>query len=132
MNSTFALIAAGLFVASAFYFAVRDASLPKNGWVFPALLSLLFLSFSVAAVVAEGPTGFWPEHVRNLWGNQIWFDLLLAVGIGWYLILPRVKALDMKPVPWLVLVVCTGCIGFLVLLSRVLYLSEKNQRATDA
>ncbi len=132
MNSTIAFLAAGLFVITAFYFAVRDTSLPKNGWLFPALLSVLFLCFSIVAVVNEGPTGFWPEHVRNLWGNQIWFDLLLAVGIGWYLILPKVKSLGMQPVPWLVLILCTGCIGFLALLSRVLYLSEKIQHATDA
>lgn len=132
MTTAFAFTAAGLFVVTALYLAARSSAFSKHGWVFPALLSAAFLSFSLTAVFAEGPTGFWPEHVRNLWGNQIWFDLLLAIGIGWYLMLPKAKSLGMRPIPWLLLILCTGCIGFLAMLSRVLYLSEKTQHATGA
>ncbi|MCX5739995.1 MAG: hypothetical protein NTZ61_16160, partial [Proteobacteria bacterium] len=69
--------------------------------------------------------GFWTEHTRNLWGNQIWIDLLSAVGIAWFLIVPQAKALGMRPLPWLVLVACTGCIGFLAMTARLLYLRDR-------
>ena len=68
----------------------------KNLWVLPAAASFSFLMFSLYAVVQEGPLGFWTEHTRNLWGNQIWLDLLLAASIGWFLIVPQAKSLGMR------------------------------------
>lgn len=69
--------------------------------------------------------GFWTEHTRNLWGNQIWFDLLLATGIGWFLVMPEAKSLGIRPLPWLLLIACTGSIGFLAMIARLLYLRER-------
>ena len=100
----------------------------KNGWLLPAALSLAFLLFSFQAIVSEGLLGFWTEHTRNLWGNQIWLDLLLAVGIGWFLVVPQAKAQGMRLLPWLLLIVCTGCIGFLAMIARMLYLQEHSDR----
>mgnify|MGYP006273661973 CR=1 FL=1 len=92
--------------------------------MFPAILSGIFAVFSILAVIQEGPLGFWTEHTRNLWGNQIWFDLLLAVGIAWTLLVPRARELGIRPLPWLVVVMCTGSIGLCAMLARVLYISE--------
>jgi len=100
----------------------------KNGWIFPAIISVLFLGWSVFSAVYGGATGFWVEHTRNYWGVQIWFDLLLAVCIGWFFIVPKAGALNMKLVPWGVLVLATGCIGFTAMVSRMLYLEEKAAR----
>jgi len=97
----------------------------RGAWLFPAGLAVFFLGWSLVAVFTEGLFGFWTEHTRNLWGNQIWFDLLFAVGIGWYLILPRARAAGMKPLPWLVLILSTGCIGFLAMTARLAYLEER-------
>jgi hypothetical protein len=105
-----------------------DSSRLKNGWLLPAALSLAFLLFSLQAIVSEGLLGFWTEHTRNLWGNQIWFDLLLAVGIGWFLVVPQAKAQGMRLLPWLVLIVCTGCIGFLAMIARMLYLKDHSDQ----
>ncbi|MEO0687327.1 MAG: hypothetical protein AAFY76_20325 [Cyanobacteria bacterium J06649_11] len=102
-----------------------DVSKSKKIWIFPAVLSILFLIFSLFAVITEGSLGFWSEHTRSLWGNQIWFDLLFAASIGWFLVIPRIKAVEMNPLLWLILVVSTGCIGFLAMISRMLYLEEK-------
>jgi hypothetical protein len=97
----------------------------KQIWLLPAALSLLFLLFSIQAIMTEGLFGFWTEHTtRNLWGSQIWLDLLLAVGIGWCFAVPQVKAIGMRPLPWFVLIVCTGSIGFLAMVARLLYLRE--------
>ena len=49
-----------------------------NAWKLPALMSAAFLAFSVVAVFKEGPVGFWYNHTQNLWGNQVWFDLLFG------------------------------------------------------
>lgn len=125
-TSLLPVIAASLFLLFALYVAAKDGTPLKNIWLLPTALSLLFLLFSVQAVITEGLLGFWTEHTRNLWGNQIWFDLLLAAGIGWFFVVPQAKALGMRLLPWLVLIACTGCIGFLAMIARLLYLQEKS------
>ncbi len=115
------------FALTTTFIAVRSFSAGgQNIWLFPAFLSFLFLIWSLYAALREGTTGFWPEHTRTLWGNQIWFDLLFAAGIGWTLIMPRARAQKMILFPWLALIMLTGCIGFLAMLSRLFYLEEKS------
>lgn len=119
-------IAGGVVALGAAIYAMRrERKLSQNAWVVAATVSVLFCVWTVYAVIVEGPTGFWPEHTRNLWGNQIWFDLLLAVGIGWVLIVPRAKAVGMRPLVWLIFVLGTGCIGFTAMLARLLYLEAR-------
>ncbi|MFB9991358.1 hypothetical protein ACFFLM_05115 [Deinococcus oregonensis] len=105
----------------------------KGKWTIPVLLSALFFGFSVYAGVNEGATGFWPEHIRNLWGNQIWFDLLLAVCAGLYVLVPKAKSLGIFPLPWVILTVATGSFGLLAFLGFVLWKQEQvGQLAADA
>jgi hypothetical protein len=118
-------IAGGLFVLFGVAVAAKDDRQMKQIWLFPMVLSLLFLLFSIHTIMTEGLFGFWAEHTtRNLWGNQIWLDLLLALGIGWCLVVPQIKAIGMPPRPWFVLIVFTGSIGFLAMMARLLYLRE--------
>jgi hypothetical protein len=124
VTSLLPVIAASLFLLFALYVAGKKDARMKKTWLLPAALSLLFMLFSLQAVTSEGMFGFWPEHTRNLWGNQIWLDLLLAVGIGWFFVVPQAKALGMRPLPWLALIACTGCIGYLGMIARLLYLRE--------
>jgi hypothetical protein len=125
-TSLLAAIAGALFLLFGLYTATRGDTAIKNVWLFPAALSLLFLLFSLEVIVTEGLLGFWTEHTRNLWGNQIWFDLLLAVGIGWFVVVPQAKALGMRPLPWFLLVAATGSVGFLAMIARLLYLRERS------
>ena len=124
VTSLLPLIAAVLFLIFALSLALGDGSPMKHIWLFPAALSFVFFVFSLYAISIGGPLGFWTEHTRNFWGNQIWFDLLLAVGIGWFFMVPQAKSLGMRPLPWLFLVLSTGSIGFLAMLARLLYLRE--------
>jgi uncharacterized membrane protein len=97
----------------------------RSAWIFPAGLSLLFIAWSLFAMSTEGSLGFWTEHTRNRWGNQIWFDLLLAVSVSWSLFVPRAKARQMNIYPWLIFIICTGSIGLLTAISRLLFLEER-------
>lgn len=96
----------------------------RHGWLIPAAASAAFLAFSVHAIWTAGLGGVWQEHTGSAWGNQIWIDLLLAVTIGWYLMLPRARAAGMRPAAWLPLVVLSGCVGFLAMLARLSYLEQ--------
>ncbi len=119
------IAAALLFVALAVAAMRLAERRPKWLWRLPAALCAGFLAFSLFAVSIEGPLGFWPEHTRNLWGNQIWFDLLLAVGIAWFFIVPQARQVGMRLPLWLLLILSTGCIGFMAMLARLLYLQAQ-------
>jgi hypothetical protein len=126
LTSVLPLIAAALFIVSTVSLSRQH---PHHGsWRLPAIGSLLFFLFSLYATLQEG-LGFWAEHTRNLWGNQIWFDLLLAAGIAWSFIVPAAREMQMRLLPWLALVVGTGCIGLLAMVARLIYLQEQKRGA---
>jgi hypothetical protein len=107
--------------------APAASSHAARAWLWPALLSGAFMLFSLTAVVQEGPLGFWPEHGRNLWCNQIWFDLLLALGTAWFFVLPQASSQGMRPGPWLLLIICTGSMGLLAMVARLLHLRQQDR-----
>jgi len=129
LTELLAFIAAAAFVLFALTLALRSGPAPRGIWMFPAALSVMFLAFSLVAVVQIGPFGFWTEHVRNLWGNQIWFDLLLGVGVALAFIVPQAKALGMNVLLWVLVVAGTGCIGLTAMVARLLFLKERRQAA---
>ena len=128
MNSQIPLLAAiGYFFFSTYLVTRKGAedADKKQRWLFPAALSLCFFAFSLYAVLTEGMFGFWPEHTRNSWGNQIWIDLLLAVGVGWCFVVPKARALGMRLWPWWLLILCTGSTGLLATVARIFYLDSR-------
>jgi len=122
---TLPIIAAGIAALTAILILRGNGHLKNGLWQVPALFCALFAAWSLYAVIQEGPTGFWPEHTRNLWGNQIWFDLLIAITIGWFFIVPKAKALGMRLPLWLIFIFCTGSIGLTAMLARFLYLQDR-------
>ncbi len=121
------IVAAALFLAAiaAPVLAPRRVVDPARLWPLPLAASVLFLGWTLHAVAAGGLAGVWDAHVRSAWGNQVWFDLLMAVGLAWGLLLPRIQRAGMRPVPWLIAVATTGCIGLYLMLSRCLFLESR-------
>jgi hypothetical protein len=107
------------------FIAINPERKMKGSWRFPALLCLAFAGWSIWAILNEGPTGFWPEHTRNLWGVQIWFDLLLAASVGFAAIARPAARLGMQPLVWALFILSSGSIGLLAMFSRYLYLAER-------
>ena len=119
------ITAAVLFLAFVVATVASNGMPMRRGWLVPAALCLVFLVFSLYTIAVEGPLGFWANHSLNLWGNQVWFDLLLAIGIGWFFIVPQARPLGMRLPQWLLIILCSGCIGLLAMLARLLYLREQ-------
>lgn len=117
--------AAAGFIGFLAWRALAQGALPRGAWRWPAGAAALFLGWSLLAVVREGPLGFWPEHTRNLWSNQIWFDLLLAAAIAFAALVPRARAAGMRPLPWALAVLASGSVGLLAMAARLLYLEER-------
>lgn len=105
---------------------VREGQRPSRGWIVPALVSATFLAWSIYAIAQDGLIGFWINHTGTAIGNQVWFDLLIAVAIGWSLLLPRARAAGMRIWPWLALICATGCIGLAAMLARCRYLELRS------
>ncbi|MCI5046505.1 MAG: hypothetical protein MRY59_03300 [Aquisalinus sp.] len=116
-------------IISMIVFALNADSAKTGNWIIPAVLSIVFFLYSAITVSQEGLTGFWTEHISDMWGTQIWLDLLLAIGIGFFLLAPQARAVGMKLFPWLVFILCTGCIGLLAMLARFLYLKDRAESA---
>lgn len=100
-------------------------SVQKHAWKIATVFCAGFIAWSVAAILREGPTGFWPVHTQTLWGNQVWFDLLMALTMAWVLIVPRAKAAGMKLPLWLLFILCSGSIGFSAMLARMFFLESR-------
>ncbi len=94
-------------------------------WAIPAGLGVLFLIFSLITVAQDGLLQFWVNHTANLAGNQVWFDLLIAVAISFYLIAPRAKAVGMPLLPWAIAIIATACVALLPMLARMMWLEQR-------
>ncbi len=120
-------ILAGLATATVvLILALRTRPLGPQAWIAAATLCAAFAGWSLFAIVTAGPFGFWVEHTRNAWGVQIWFDLLLAAGCALVFMVPEARRLGMRPLPWVVLVLCSGAIGLMAMLARILYLRHQS------
>ncbi|MCU0789976.1 MAG: hypothetical protein MUE79_02810 [Nitratireductor sp.] len=118
-----AMAGAAGFVIFAISLALSSTS-RRGTWRLPAALCVAFVVFSAYAVATEGPTGFWPVHSQSAWGNQVWFDLLLAGGVALAFLVPEARRQGMNPVPWTLLVILTGSIGLLAMTARIMHLKE--------
>ena len=101
-------------------------------WKVPAFFSAWFWGFSIYTVAEEGILGFWPNHNSNLWGNQVFYDLLHSVALFWFALLPRARAVRMPILPWFLYVCSTASIGGLHMYARILYLEQKQEEAGNA
>lgn len=99
-------------------------------WLIPTVLGVAFLLFSLFQVSQDGLVQFWLNHTTDLTGNQVWFDLIMAVTVGFYLLAPRARAVGMRLLPWGIAVFVTACIALLPMLARVIWL--ENARAGES
>jgi len=122
------IVAAAAFLLVLGIMSLKDSE-PRPAWTITLALAAIFAAWSLYAIFEQGLSAVWDEHIRNAWANQIWFDLLLAVGTAFALLLPRARSAGMRPLPWLALVACTGSIGLLAMLCRCQFL-ESNRRTS--
>jgi len=92
----------------------------------PLALALFggFSGYTAVTIAREGVMPLWLNHTNNLWGIQVWWDLLLSVGIALFFIAPRARKVSMSIAPWALFVAATASIGLLAMVARVFWLER--------
>jgi hypothetical protein len=124
-------IAIAIAAVLAFITVVAQQRVTGNA-LFAAVLSAAFGGFTAVQLWQEGPVMFWTNHSANLTGVQVWWDLVSAVMIGLFLIIPRARAAGMNVLPWAIFVICTASIGLLAMAARLFWLESQAKTVAAA
>ena len=90
-----------------------------------AMLSGGFAAFTAVTIFKEGVMPVWLNHTSNLWGVQVWWDLLFSLGVASFFIVPRARAQGMNVPVWLLFVALTASIGLLAMVARLFWLEKQ-------
>lgn len=127
-----ALVIGGLvFALAGIGLTLLRPAAPGNALIAGAL-SAGFAAFTAVTIATEGVWTVVVNHASNLWGVQVWWDLLFSLTIGWFLILPRARAAGMNVPLWTLFVVSTASIGLLAMCARLFWLEQAEARAALA
>jgi hypothetical protein len=125
-----ALAAGGLvFAVCAIIAATLRPQAPGHA-VLAGALAAGFAAFTAVTIAAEGVFPVVLNHTSNLWGVQVWWDLLFALGIATFLILPRAQAQGMNLWPWVLFILATASIGLLAMCARLFWLESRTPANT--
>lgn len=95
------------------------------GWLVPAAMCIAFTVWTGLALAREDVRAVWPILASSFWGVQLWYDFLISLTAAFFLLQNRARAAGMKSEIWVLLVIFTGSIGLLLMLTRTLYLERK-------
>ena len=97
-----------------------------------AVLSAAFFGYTAITIFKEGVVLVWTNHTTNLWGVQVWWDLLFATGTALFFIVPRARAAGMNIVPWVIFTALTASIGLLAMVATRRKLLDYTKRKDEA
>jgi hypothetical protein len=119
-----ALFAGGLLVALGGIASILLRAQKVGSAALAAALCAGFAAYSAGTIYSEGLLPVLANQTSNMWGVQVWLDLLIAITIGLFLIAPRARAVGMNLPLWTVLVVATASIGLLAMVARLFWLEQ--------
>ncbi|MXO90665.1 hypothetical protein GRI41_07520 [Altererythrobacter aquaemixtae] len=97
-----------------------------------AAISAGFAAFTAVTIWAEGVMPVIINHTTNLWGVQVWYDLLIAVMIALLFVVPRARKVNMMVPVWVLFVASTASIGLLAMVARLFWLEQRGESAAAA
>ena len=127
-----ALALGGLVFAIAAILSIAARPQARGNALLAGALAAGFGAFTAVTIAAEGVLPVIANHTSNLWGVQVWWDLLFALGIATFLIAPRARAQGMNLAPWIVFILATASIGLLAMAARLFWLERANASPADA
>lgn len=109
-------------VAAILAIALRPAA-PGNA-VLAGTLAAGFAAFTGVTIATEGVFPVIVNHTSNLWGVQVWWHLLFALGVACFFVRPRARAQGMNLPLWTAFVLATASIGLLAMVARLFWLEQ--------
>lgn len=103
----------------------------KESALIAAALSAGFAAYTAVTIWSEGFMPVIINHTVNLWGVQVWYDLLMAVSIALLFVVPRARKAGMMVPLWVLFVGATASIGLMAMVARLFWL-EQTAAASDA
>ncbi|MXO84002.1 hypothetical protein GRI35_11555 [Altererythrobacter aestiaquae] len=100
------------------------ASKLKESALIAAALSAGFAAYTAVTIWAEGIMPVIVNHTTNLWGVQVWYDLLMSVGIALLFVVPRARKMGMNVPLWVLFVGSTASIGLMAMVARLFWLEQ--------
>lgn len=127
-----ALAGGGLVFAVAAILAIALRPGAPGNALLAGALSAGFAAFTAVTIAAEGVFPVILNHTSNLWGVQVWWDLLFSLSVAFFLILPRARAVGMNVPAWTAFILATASIGLLAMAARLFWLENSAQGAPEA
>ena len=121
------LIGAALILPLMIYIATNRAEVGSP--LIAGALSLAFGLFTLFTIMREGLEQVVFNHNINFWGTQVWYDLVMAVTVALFFVVPRARAAGMSIIPWVVFVALTASVGLLAMVARLFWLERQSQQA---
>lgn len=103
----------------------------QESFALAALLAAGFWAFTLVTATREGVLGFIPNHVQNLWGTQVWYDLVICVTVALVFIVPRARAVGMNIPLWVTACGLSASLALLPMVARLFWL-ENRARAVNS
>jgi hypothetical protein len=88
-----------------------------------------FAGFTAVTIAAEGLVPVIANQTGNLWGVQVWWDLLFALSIALFFAVPRARAAGMNIPFWTLVIIATASIGLLAMCARLFWLEQSQSTA---
>ena len=110
------------------YLAITK-KLPESA-ALAAALSAGFAAFTAVTIWAEGFLPLIANQSTNLWGIQVWYDLLICATVALLFVIPRARKVGMMVPLWVLFVGASASIGLLAMVARLFWL-EQAQDSTE-
>lgn len=132
MSPYLILFLAGAAVVGPVVLYLAFAKDPKGSAAVAAALSGAFAAFTAVTIATEGVMPVIDNHSANLWGVQVWYDLLISVGIALLFVVPRARKAGMNVPLWVIAVGLTASIALLAMVARLFWLERQAAAAQSA
>lgn len=132
MSPFMILFLAGAAVIGPVVIYLAFAREPKGSAAIAAALSGAFAAFTAVTVATEGVMPVIANHASNLWGVQVWYDLLISVSIALLFVTPRARQAGMNVPLWVIAVGLTASIALLAMVARLFWLERQAAAAKTA
>lgn len=94
MNAGTMLFVIGAIVIAPVMIRIMTSRSSIGSPLFAGIVFAVFTGFSLFTIKQEGVMTVVANHSMNLWGTQVWYDLLISVSLALFFILPRARSRD--------------------------------------